>query len=77
MKRNSKKRQGAFYKNLKSMTKSRIERMPILDSEKFIRLLQDPLTGFYIVFNGRFNQTHYAKSFQMAERKFNNLVKIN
>ena len=76
MRRNSKKQQGAFHKNLEIITKRRIESMPILDSEKHIRFLQDPSTGFYIVFDGRFNQSYYAKSYQAAEAKFKYLVSL-
>ncbi len=72
-----KKQQGAFHKNLEIMTQARIESMPILDSEKHIQFLQDPESGFYVVFNGRFNQTHYAKSYQMAEKHFLHLIAIS
>ncbi len=74
--KNRNKQQGAFQKNLEIMTLSRIESMTILDSEKFIRFLQDFETGFYVIFNGRLNQTHYAKSYQSAEKKYNHLVAI-
>lgn len=78
MKRKPKKKhRGAFHKNLETMTRPRIESMPILDSEKYIRLLQDLSTGFYVVFNGRFNQSHYAKSYQAAERFFNYQVALS
>ncbi len=77
---NSKKSKGAFHSNIESMTKKRIESMIILDSDPdrhSIRLLQDASTGFYVVFNGRYNQSHYAKSYQMAERYFNHLVALS
>lgn len=73
-----KKQQGAFHKNLEIMTKKRIESLPILDSDKHIRLLDDTeATGCYIVFNGRFNRPHYARSYQAAEKHFQYLVSIS
>lgn len=75
--KSKKKHQGAFHKNLEQMTNKRILEMQILDSEKHIRLLQDPDTGFYVVFNGRYNSSHYAKSYQAAERHYNYLVDVN
>lgn len=77
MKQNSKKNQGAFHRNLEKATKESIDAMSILDSEKHIRFLQDHETGFYVVFNGRFNQTHYSTSYQGAEKFFNYLVSIS
>jgi hypothetical protein len=76
-KKQPKKYQGAFHKNLETMTNKRILEMRILDSEKHIRLLQDAESGFYVVFNGRFNQTHYAKSYQKAEKHFLHLIAIS
>ena len=73
----TKKQQGAFQKNLEIITNKRIESMSILDSEKHIRLLQDFETGFYVVFNGRLNQSFYAKSYQMAEKRFNHLIALS
>lgn len=72
-----KKQRGAFHQNLEKMTLQQIESMSLLDSEKHIRFLQDYETGFYVVFNGRFNQTHYSTSYQRAERFFNHLVSIS
>jgi len=78
MRKSTKRKQrGAFHQNLEKMTLQQIESMSILDSEKHIRFLQDPETGFYVVFNGRFNQTHYSTSYQAAERFFNKLVSIS
>jgi len=78
MRKSTKRKQrGAFHQNLEKMTLQQIESMSILDSEKKIRFLQDPETGFYVVFNGRFNQTHYSASYQAAERFFNKLVSIS
>ena len=64
-------------KNMESMTDKRIMTMSILDSEKKIRFLYDYNTQNYIVFNGALNQTHFAQSFQKAERYFNHLVDIS
>lgn len=79
MKKNSTKKQkkGAFHESLERITNKRILSLPILDSEGYIRLLDDTqTTGKYLIFNGRFNSTHYAKSDQAAERFFNNQVKL-
>ncbi len=71
------KQQGTSHNNLEIITNRRIEKMSILDSEKHIRLLQDFETGFYVVFNGRLNQSFYSKSYQMAEKRFNHLVTLS
>ena len=69
------KHQGAFHKNLEIMTHNRIMSMTILDSKFKIRFLHDINgTRFYVVFDGRKNQTYYATSYQMAEKRFNYLV---
>jgi len=74
--KNTKK--SAFHANMEIMTKARIESMPILDSEKHIRLLDDTdVTGCYVTFNGRFNESFYARSYQAAERRFRYLVSIS
>jgi len=65
-----------FQTNLESMSNKRIESMTILDSENYIRFLQDPKTGFYVVFDGRFNSSFYARSYKAAERKFWYLVTL-
>ena len=74
MKNLKKRQQAALYKNLEVITNKCIEAMSILDSQGFIRFLQDYETGYYVVFNGRLNQTFYAKSYQRAEKFFNNMV---
>jgi len=71
------KQQGAFHKNLETMTLRRIDSMSILDSEKHIRFLQDIETGFYVVFCGAYNQVFYSASYQKAEGFFNHLVTIS
>ncbi len=70
----TKKQQGAFHKNLEIMTNNRILAMRVLDSEKYIRLLQDHETGFFIVFNGRYNASHYTNNYRTAKQYFNHLV---
>ncbi|MEM7087344.1 MAG: hypothetical protein AAF489_14245 [Bacteroidota bacterium] len=68
------KKLNLFQKRFGTVTFNRLETMTILDSSKHIRLLQDRLTGYYVVFNGRINQTHYARSYQKAEKYFDRLV---
>lgn len=73
------KPQGAFHKNLEQITYNRIMNMTILDSQGKIRFLHDNKdkkgrSDMYIVFDGRTNQTHYAVSYQAAEKRFNYLV---
>lgn len=79
-KQNSKKSVGTFQKNLTIMTNQMIASMCILDSDPkkhSIRFLHDPKSGLYVVFNGRLNASHYAKSYQMAERYYKHLVSIS
>ena len=74
--RNSRKK-SAFHTNLGTMTSNRLQQMTVLDSDntsKGIRLLQDPTTGMYVVFSGKYNQAFYARSYQMAERFFLNKI---
>ena len=69
----SKNKKGNFHQYLKTMTNYRLMNSIILDSDsknKGTRLLQDPETGLYLVFNGKYNQTYYTKSYQAAERYF-------
>ena len=74
MKNSIKKYKGAFHANLDIITNKRIESMTILDSENYIRFLQDPKTGFYVVFDGRLNSSYYARSYSAAEKKFQYLA---
>lgn len=77
--RNRKKRtpKSAFHKNLEKATKQSIDAMLLLDSEKHVRLLQDPATGLYVVFQGRINQVYYCPVYADAERYFKKLVSIS
>lgn len=73
--KNPKRQKSAFRKNLEVMTSNRLKQMIVLDSDnkrKGLRLLQDPTTGLYLVFSGKFNQAFYANSYQAAERFFLN-----
>ena len=75
--KNKKRFKGAFHKNLEIITKKRIDSMIILDSDQknhTIRLLQDPSTGFYVVFCGKYNNSCYCKSYHQAEKQYKNWV---
>ncbi|MEP0264199.1 hypothetical protein [Dokdonia sp.] len=78
-KKRTQKPQGAFHKNLEQMTYNRIMNMTILKSDRKIRFLHDNRdknnkTNMYVVFDGRTNQTHYATTYQQAEKRYNYLV---
>ena len=64
----------AFHKNLEKITIERINRMVVIDSEEQMRFLKDQKTGFYVIFNGKINQTFYSSTYSEAERFFNNLI---
>jgi translation initiation factor IF-3 len=73
--KNKKKQQGAFHKNLETMTYNKIMQMQILESEQKIRFLFDGRNSkFYVIFDGRTNQSYYAKSHAQAQRFYNRLV---
>ncbi len=63
--------------NPNTMTKDRICSMQILESEKYIRFLFEPRTKTYFIFNGRLNASHFAKSYQIAQRFYNQLILIS
>lgn len=74
MKRKSKKQKGSFHTNMEIMTNKRIGQMRDIDEQNNILLLQDPSTGFYVVFVKKHLCSFYAKSYQKAQRHFNFLV---
>ena len=61
---------------MEHMTDQRINQMVVLERERYFRLLQDRLTGFYVVFNGYLYKTYYCKSFQMAKRFFDQQLSL-
>lgn len=72
-----KTKKNAFQANMEVMTNKRIESMIILDSQGYIRFLQDPSTGLYVIFNGRLNASHFSKAYQSAERFFKKQISIS
>ncbi|WP_136073125.1 hypothetical protein [Candidatus Ulvibacter alkanivorans] len=66
--------QSAFHKNFGIQTNDRILSMRILDKENQIEFLQDPQTGFYVIYDSESSQSFYAKSYIDAEHRFNFLI---
>lgn len=65
-----KKNNSAFHRNMEIMTNLRIASMQKLDSYEFLRLLRDPSTGFYVVFNNYSLNSLYSKDYHFARRFF-------
>lgn len=75
-----KSKKGAFHKSLEVMTNHRLMNAIVLDSDnkvQGVRLLQDPSTGLYLVFIGKYNQTFFSRSYQAAERQFYKCIELN
>ncbi|QTE21078.1 hypothetical protein [Polaribacter cellanae] len=75
MRKTNRKKGGTNQINsLEVMTRERILKMQILESEGFIRFLYDNKSKHYIIFNGKYNASFYSKFYQTAERYFKHLI---
>ncbi len=69
-KTNTKNKKSAFQINRKVMTDLRIASMEIMDSYLYLRLLKDPITGNYVVFNNYSLNSMYSKDYRVARQFF-------